>query len=379
MTSRFISFLKSIQVLIGAIIGVGIFGIPYAMAQAGFSIVLAYIVILGAINLIMIFAFADLVLYDGGSMRVVGTIKTHLGAHWAMVMAIVLFASIWGAMLAYIIIGGEFLYSLAQPFFGGSLLFYQYGFLLLNSFLLIGGLGIVARLEMIFVIALITLLALIMIWAWPEADVSNLSHINIEHLFLPFGVVLFAFGGLGVVPEMKAILGRNSRLLKQACVIGLLIITLVYATFATIVVSVTGLKTSSEAILGLGKVVGPWALTAGAVIGLVSVLTSFLILGVEVMNTTIYDYKRRFVTGWFMAVVIPFLLFFLGTRDFIDVISFTGGVLASLVGILLILAYIKTKKSAHLPKRTLVIPNWLMYVCLAVLVAGMIATIRDIL
>ena len=378
MIKRSISFFKSIQALIGAIIGVGIFGIPYAMAQAGFAIGLAHIIILGAVNLVMVLAYVELVLYDGGNNRLVGSMKEHLGEHWGFVMATVLFGSIWGAMLAYMIIGGEFLHVLINPILGGGLTFYQYIFFIICSFFLLGGLGMVARLELFFVTALLFLLGLIVIGAAPYADLSLLTHINLQHAFLPFGVVLFAFGGLGVVPEMKAILGRNTALLRRAAVIGFVVITLVYAVFAGVVVSVTGLKTTPEAILGLGSVLGQWAIILGAGIGLISVATSFLILGVEVMNTTIFDYKRRFLTGWGMAIAVPFILFFFGARDFIEVIGFTGGVLAALVGLLLIFSYFRAKKSAHLPKRTLTIPNWLMYICVLVLTFGMLITIVGI-
>ncbi|PJE74795.1 hypothetical protein COV03_03620 [Candidatus Uhrbacteria bacterium CG10_big_fil_rev_8_21_14_0_10_41_26] len=376
MKSRSILFVRSTQALIGAVIGVGIFGIPYVVAQSGFTIGLVYILVLGAINLVMILAYADLVLSFDGHRRLVGSVRKHLGEHWGILMAISLFGGIWGAMVAYTIIGGEFLHALLHASLGGEVLTYQIIFLAVMSIILIGGLNIVSKLEMIFVSALILLLILIIGGALPHAEIQNLLTVDFANVTLPFGVVLFAFGGLAVIPEMKEILGfQNKGLLRKSALFGFLIINLVYIAFAAVVVSVTGAGTSEEAILGLGSVIGDWAIVVGALIGLVSVGTSFLILGVEVMNTIIYDYRRRYITGWLWAVIVPIVIFALGARSFISVIGFTGGVLSALVGIIMITMYLKAKKSAWLTKRSLVIPNWLMYLSGAVLVLGMISTI----
>ena len=178
-----------------------------------------------------------------------------------------------------------------------------------------------------------------------------------------------------MLPEMKDILGKNKSLLRPSVVLGFATIALMYALFATIVVSVTGAATTQEAILGLGEVIGDWAVTLGSLIGFVAVGTSFLILGVQIMNSFMYDYKRRYMLSWAFAGGVPVVVFLLGARDFIDVIGFTGGVLASLVGLITIRMYLKAKVHACTPKRCLAIPSWAMYLASLILFAGMIATI----
>jgi amino acid permease len=375
MTKRTRLFIRSTQALIGAVIGVGIFGIPYVFAQAGVGIGLVHLVVLGTVNLLMLLAYVDIVLNTNGHHRLVGNVKEYLGDHWGWLMTIALFFSSWGAMVAYVILGGGFLHALISPLTGGTVFIFQMLFAIVFGLLMIGGLSMISRLEVVFVFVLIVLLVLIMIGALPHADASNLLEWNAEHTMLPFGVVLFAFGGLAVLPEMRDILGKHKRLLRRSVLWGFGIIAVVYALFATIVVSVTGRATTQEAILGLGEVMGDWAVTLGSLIGFVAVGTSFLILGVQIMNSMVYDYKRRYLSSWALAAGVPVAVFLLGARDFIDVIGFTGGVLASLVGLIMIYMYLKAKRHACTPKRCLAIPNWTMYLSALILFAGMIATI----
>ncbi|RMD51005.1 hypothetical protein D6827_03055 [Candidatus Parcubacteria bacterium] len=378
MKKKKILFWRSVLALIGAIIGVGIFGIPYVAAKAGFILAIGYILLLGSINLMMVLGYAEIVGHFDGRSRLVGSVRRHLGEHWGMLMACALFAGIWGAMVAYTIIGGEFLYTLLHGLLGGKIFIFQISFLVVMSLLLIGGLGMVSRIQGMFVVFLLILLLFIFIGSIPSIELSRLTGFSFDKVFLPFGVILFAFGGLAVVPEMKQILGsRYSALLPKASVVGFALISAVYILFTATVVAVTGLHTSEEAIIGLGKELGDWALYTGVLIGLISVATSFLILGVEVMDTLIYDYKRRYLIAYFMAVIPPATVFFLGARDFINVIGFTGGVLASIVGLIFIAMYVRLKKSAWLPKRALRIPNFVMYLAGFVLLSGMITTIAQ--
>jgi tyrosine-specific transport protein len=378
MTSKTKIFITSTQSLIGAIIGVGIFGLPYIFSQAGYPIGLAHLLVVGAVALILVLAYAEIVLHANGHHRLSGNVEQHLGRFWGSITSIALFASNWGAMLAYIILGGEFLHALTAWLFGGSTLLYQFVFFAICAAVLIGGLGFVSRTESIFVFALLALLVIIIGGSAPYVDVSNLLVIEPALAFAPFGVVFFAFGGIATVPEMKAILGRYKKSLKRSIIVGFAVITTVYVLFTAAVVSVSGGDTTEEAILGLGSYIGDWAVLIGSLIGLFAVFTSFLILGVQVMDTAIYDHKAKYMTGWAWAITAPFILFIAGARDFIGVIGFTGGVFGVVIGLLVISMYKKAKRSAQIAKRGLTIPNWLLNIMALVLILGMITTVVSV-
>ncbi len=375
MTKSGRRFLRSVQPFVGSVIGVGIFGLPFVFAQAGYVVGLAHLLVLAGVYLVVLLAYADIVTNTKGHPRFVGIVRKYLGPKWSWIAVLLMLVGIWGALLAYILIGGEFLHVLFSEVTGGSLVTFQIVFFLICSLLLIGGLGFIARLEVVFVFALLVLLVLIMIGSLPHADVSNLVTIDSEQWFLPFGVVLFALGGISVIPEMAQILGRDRKRLRSSVAVGLMTVALIYVLFAASVVSVTGMETSQEAMIGLGQALGPWAVTIGAVIGLFSVFTSFLILGISAMDMLMYDYRRRYLVSWFAAISVPFCIFLLGAREFIEVVGFIGGVVGGMSGLLLILMYLKAKKHACTSKRCLSLPNWLMYLCALVFSSGVLLTI----
>ncbi|MBU0614092.1 hypothetical protein KJ766_02275 [Patescibacteria group bacterium] len=368
-------FMRSVQPLIGSVIGVGIFGLPFVFAQSGFLIGLVHLILIAIVNLVVLLVYADLIVKTDGHHRLTGLVKEYAGNVWGHASTILMFGSTWGAMIAYIIIGGEFLQALAGGTLGGSLIVYQIIFFAVSSLVLVGGLGFVSRLEVFFVAALIIMLGVIMLGAMPEANFQNLTYIQSSNWFLPFGVVLFAFGGMAAIPEMAHILGRKKSKLPKAVILGMSIVACIYLLFALVVVSVTGIGTTEEAILGLGSAIGDWALWLGAVVGLFSVFTSFLILGLSVMDTMIYDYKMRYMTSWFIAIIFPLIIFLFGARSFIDVIGFTGAVLGGLVGIIMLASYRKAQKHPGLLKRSLNWPLWVLVLCGIVYAIGVILTI----
>lgn len=368
-------FLKSLMPFIGSVIGVGIFGLPYVFAQSGFFIGLIHLVVIGLVNASVLLLYADIVMNSKGQARLTGYMRTFLGEHWATLASVVAFGTNWGAMLAYMILGGQFLFTLLSPSIGGEVVLYQLGFFILSSLLLIGGLGFIAHLELVFVTLLLIVLGIVLGGSLPYADLAFLTHTNLTHWFLPFGVVLFAYGGFAAVPEMAEVLQNERHKLRKAIMYGTAIVVLVYLAFAGIVVAVSGTETTQDAISGLGFIAGQWILILGSIVGFISVFTSFILLGISIMNTMLYDYKIRYFSAWGITVVIPLLVYLAGARNFISVIGLTGGILGSCFGLLVILLYLRAKNHVCLPKNCLRFPNIILYFCAGIFMLGAILTI----
>src|SRR3989338_4596065 len=112
MRQTFMPFFRSLGMMIGAIIGVGIFGLPYAFAQSGFAIGLLELFILGSFLTILQLMFGEVVVQTPGTHRLVSYIGLYLGPVWKWVALLAFDLGIWGAMLAYMVVGGEFLHAL---------------------------------------------------------------------------------------------------------------------------------------------------------------------------------------------------------------------------------------------------------------------------
>ncbi len=368
-------FWRAVQPFIGSVIGVGIFGLPYVFSQSGFAIGATWLVALALVYMLVLAAYSEVIVTTRGKHHLAGLTKKYLGKHWTWAAFITIAASSWGALLAYLILGGGFLHALISPLLGGSVFTYQIIFYTICSLLLIGGLGFIVRLEGIFVALLFILLALILTGSTPHIDLTNLTSITTDHWFTPFGVVIFALGGAAVVPEMAQVLGRQKRLLPRAIITGVAIVSVVYLIFTGIIVAVSGAGTTQDAITGLGAVVGEWVLLIGSLIGLFSVFTSFLILGMSFMDMLTIDYKRRYMTSWAVVISVPMALFLLNIREFIEVVGFVGGVFGGCASLLIIATYLSAKKHATTTKRAFKVPSWTMYACALVFITGIIMMI----
>ncbi len=369
-------FFQGMQPIIGSVIGVGIFGLPFVFAQAGFWVGMVHMIVVVVVNTLLLVLYADVIRNTPGVSRMAGLVDRYVGREASWVATLFLFTSTWGAMIAYIILGGDFLFALLEPVLGGELMVYQLVFFAVSSLLLIGGLSFIAHLEVVFVLALLIMLTVVVAGSVPHVELSFLNAARESSWFLPFGVVLFAFGGLAAVPEAAHILAKQrDRLLRPVILASMAIVFLVYVAFSAVVVGVTGPLTTQDAITGLGSIVGEWVLVVGAVIGLFSVFTSFLILGISVMDTLVYDFKWRYLRAWALACSVPFVAFLLGARDFIDVIGFTGGFLGSLIGLIVLYLYVRAKRDVCTPKRCLTIPDSILVAVGFVFAAGAVLTV----
>lgn len=357
-------FFRSLTVMMGGIIGVGIYGLPYAFSRAGALLSLVELLLVAVSMLVMLLAYSELILQFPGRPRLKSVIGRYLGAPWSHLATLAFIVGAWGALLSYTIVGGTFLHAILSPWLGGLPFWYQLTFFAICAFMLIGGLGFVSRLEVVFISLMMLVLAIIVIGALPYFDVSHLATINWDQARLPFGVILFATAGLGVIPEVADVLGKQKHLLlKKTVWTGSLLITAIYAIFSLTVVAVSGSRTSPEGIIGLGPIVGSWMVDLASIIGLVTLFSSFMMLGLEIINTLTFDFRRRYLWSWLAAVGVPLFAFLFGARNFIKVISFTGGFSVGLVGLLLVTTYLQAKKHPSTAKRSLSLPTGALYFC----------------
>jgi len=188
------------------------------------------------------------------------------------------------------------------------------------------------------------LISLICFFALPHVNINNLNSFNPGSFFLPYGVILFAFLGAVSIPEMKEELKENKAYMKKAIIIGCSIPLVVYIIFAFIVVGVTGINTTDGAILGLGNAIGYEMLVFGTLFGIITMMSSFLILAFSLKEMFEYDYKIDKFSSWFLTCSVPLVIFMLGVKSFVKTIGVAGSVSGGLMGILIVLMYIKAKK-----------------------------------
>lgn len=350
--------LRAISTLIGTTIGAGIFGIPYAFSQAGFGIGVFYLVVLGMVMLVLNLCYGEVILRTPGDHQLTGYGEIYLGKLGRLLGLAALLTAIYGALLAYIIQVGNFLGLLFNHSeFSSTFSLIFFAVFAVAVFL---GLRLISEIEMIMVLFLIGLIFLIAVFGFSKITFSHFqpTAYSSSVLLLPYGVLIFALSGSSVIPEMEEILRDQHKKLKKSIILGTLIPALVYLLFATVVVGVSGMQTSPDAISGLAEFLSPVIVKIGAFLGVLAMSTSFLALGFVLKEMYFRDLCFSKVTAWICAVFPPLLLFLFGTKSFISVLEVTGAFMGGLTGILISILFIRARKVGRFkPEFTVPLPT----------------------
>ena len=369
------NFFSSVAVLVGGIVGVGIFGVPFVFAKAGFLTGLLFLTGLGVFNLILNLAYGEVILRTDKAHQLVGYAETYLGSFFKKLTFFVFLLSIYSALLAYIIVGGEFLANVLSFKFFLSAETLSVAFFLTASFVLAGGLKTVSAIDLFMGFLYLASIILVVVLGVDSVKLGNFSLWNREFWFLPYGVVFFALSGMSSVVLQREVLDGSEFNLKKSIIWGSLIPPVLYAIFAFIVVGVSGEATSPEALSGLLVFLKPAIVIVGSVFGVLAIFTSFLNLGRVLQESFQFDFKLNKFFAWLLALWPPFLLFLFNVRNFINVISLAGALALGAQSIIFIFIYGKVKKMGHrIPEYSLNLPIWFWYLAMATFSAGVVLT-----
>jgi len=363
------NFFYAIAVLIGTIVGAGIFGIPYVAAQSGFLIGAVFLLVLTGVSLLIHLIYGEIVCRTKEKHRLVGYAEYYLGKCGKTVTTFSVLFGFYGSLLVYIIIGGEFLSTIFSPMIGGNSFTYGLIFFAAGSLVIFMGLILIKRLELVMALFLVLVVFLIFFTGLPHFNISNLKTINLNYFFLPYGVILWSLAGGAAIPEIRELLKKDGRKYKKAIIFGTIIPALLYFLFMFIVVGVTGTATSPETIEGLIPFLGKGIIILGAIFGILASLTSFFIIGLCLKKVFWYDYKINKTLSWFLVCSVPLMGFLLGLREFIPIIGLLGVILGAVESTILILIYKKAKKLGNQkPEYSLKIPNILLYALIGIFI-----------
>src|SRR3989344_4751068 len=207
--------LQAAAILVGTIVGVGTFGIPYVFAQAGFLVGLGHVVVLSLVMLAIHLMYGEIVLRTQEKHRFIGYAGMYLGA-WGRRIAIpMVIVGIFGTLLAYTIVGGNFTALLLNPFIELSTAWWSIIFFAVMAFFVITDFRTGAPAELLMnAIFLVTFVAIIG-RSLPDISSANIfAQGDVTNFFLPYGVVLFAIAGGAAIPELRDVLLGDGRMKK---------------------------------------------------------------------------------------------------------------------------------------------------------------------
>ncbi len=369
------NFLFATAVLMSTIVGVGIFGLPYSGAQSGFLVAAVFLFVLTLIMIFLHLLYGEIVSRTKGKHRLAGYAGHYLGKWAKRIVASSIIISFYGSLLAYIIIGGNFLYIIFSSFLTNiSPIVFNLIFFVIGAIVIYFGIRLIAELDFLMGIFLILIVLLIFYFGFPQIDISNLKTINLNNFFLPYGVILYALAGATAIPEIKEIFSQNGKRYKKAIILGTLIPAVLYFIFMATVIGLTGSQTSIEAIRGLTDLLGKKIILPGALFGFLATISSFFMVGLSLKKTFWYDFKVNKNLSWLLVCSVPLILFILGFRAFIPIIVILGGLMGAIEGTAIVLIYKKAKKyGIQKADYNLKVPDILRYIVISIFVLGFIS------
>ncbi|MCD6575797.1 MAG: hypothetical protein J7K73_01400 [Nanoarchaeota archaeon] len=365
MHNKRMNYYIAISLIIGTVIGAGIFGIPYAMSQAGLLFGLLNLIFVGTIVTFMTLYMGEVVMRTKKESQFILLAEKYLGKPGKWLMFLSMSAGIYGALTAYLVGIGQS----AAHILGGNPIVYSMIFFIFAAPLIYFGLKTVTEIEFGLTSALIAIFIIISLALLPNVKLDNLTYYDTGKALFPYGVILFATLGYSVVPEVSMILKRNGRKLMSAIVTAMLICISIYALFSISMVGTLGTNVAEIATNSLNGIIGE----LGTVVAILAMATGFLALGIVLKHIYQIDLRINPKISWGLVVFVPLIIFLVFSPSFVTAVALTGTYSGGLAGILCSLMAKEARKKGDLnPKFVVPGGDALIYISIIVFAVGML-------
>jgi amino acid permease len=336
---RGLTLYQAIALIVGANIGAGILGVPFAVAKVGIWVGVFYIVSIGLLTAGINLMIGEVSTRTTDNLQVVGLTKKYLGKYPGLFMSGLFYSQLFAIITIYVIAEGHILASLLP----GSAFVWSLCFWAVGSLVVYFGLGAIKNAEVVLTSFIVLSITVIVLLGFPHLNTDFYKISDMSLFFLPYGVILFAFSGIGTVPAAYRFLQGDNVVFKKAITISSLITIAVYILFTFTVIGVTGAATTEIATIGLGQAINKTIFYFANLFAFLAMCTSFLMLSMELRDSLNWDFRFSYRVGTAIALGVPLILFILGLRQFILAMDLVGGIFVSLEMFLIILVYWKAK------------------------------------
>lgn len=375
-----IQTIYAISTMVGTIVGVGIFGLPYVAAQIGFIPMFFYLcggaIIVLAVHLI----YTQVILWLRTDYRLPGQVTEIFGKKWGMIAFINFLVGMLGSQLVYIIIGGKFLQALISIFSPISLNTAILIFFILGNILIYKDIKSIAETEFWMLLIQLVIILGLFIFSLAKIELTNFAGYDSTKLFLPYGIVIFSFWGTSIIPEIKSMFSKNlkkseiNKKLLFTNIISISISFFIYLAFIITILGVSGTRTSVEAFEGIKPFFSPKIIYTSYLFGFLCVFTSFLTNGLTIKKCFQLDYEINKILAFILSSSVPIFLYILNFRNFINIINFIGTITFGIAGIFMFSLYLELKRTKKIGK--IVIANSTACAIIILFILGIIMSFK---
>jgi hypothetical protein len=235
-------------------------------------------------------------------------------------------------------------------------IFNSYGvmvFWLLGSLAVFLKINRLALSEFIITLSIVAIILIIFIFGLGNLNqiISRLAVFNLSYLFIPYGAVLFSLNGRVAITQIVNYFQKNNLSpleAKKPIVLGTLIPAFVYLLFV-IAISALSKDVSQDAVSGLINGLPFWVLKLLGVLGIISIWSTYIVIGRDVENSLEYDFRFPKLLAGLAVIFLPLMFYLAGFKNFLNLVSFVGGVFLGLEGILIVLIWRRAAKKREPP------------------------------
>jgi amino acid permease len=336
MDSKFKTFLLGLATLMSTIIGAGFLGIPKALTISGYFKGAFLMIVVSFFMFIMCLFATELVLNTKKVYQMPGMIRKYLGNSWGIITSIIFAFISVGAIIAYLLGSSKILSNLT----GFNQLYCMIAYFALVFILVFKGLNSIKKAAFFIELALFSFLIIIALFLRGEFSFETLNFVASGNLIIPFGVILFSFGGYNIMAQIEKITKSNKDLMIKISFFGMILSFIFFLSFATIMLGVFGNNVSDIATESLTGIVG----LIGNLIALFAMTGSFIMSGMLLKDMLVNDHNINPTISSFIAMFFPLFFIILFGPEFINTLAFTGAVVAGIFAVILCITIIYERK-----------------------------------
>jgi|AP45_3_1055517.scaffolds.fasta_scaffold13406_3 tyrosine-specific transport protein len=330
-----------IGLMAGAIIGAGIFSLPFIFAQIGVFNGFVVMALAVAVVVMIHLFYADIIIRTEGRHNFVGFARLYLGEKSAVFSVLITVVQMMLVLVIYLVLSLSFI----KLIFGASSLTHLLVFWLLGTVVIFLNLKRLGLLEFIITAGMISIIAVIFLIALPEMFPLkiNITIPTVGKALSPIAPIFFALAGRVAVLAIVRSLRKNAAKARKAIILGTIIPAVVYIFFILAIITLSA-PVSPDAVSGLiGQLPSNLIILIG-VLGLLSLWSSYIIIGYNVNDILKVDMNWP---GFFRVAaiaILPLAFYLIGFQDFIKLVSLAGGLFFGLEALFIMAMWIEAKK-----------------------------------
>lgn len=237
------STLGAILLIAGCSIGAGMLGLPVLSAQAGFVPSAIFFIMSWLFMLCTGLLLLEANLWYNEDINVVTLAGRTLGKVGQAVAWIVFLFLFYSLMVAYATGSGQLFTDFFEAFLGLPLPRWIGGLIMIALFgiMLYLGTGAVDQFNRILMLGLVLTYVLLVLMGNSHIDSQLLKHQNWGAVFFVIPAMIVSFGFHNLIPSLTSYLGRDSKRLRWALIIGSFIPLLIYLVWQRLVLGIVPL------------------------------------------------------------------------------------------------------------------------------------------